>query len=477
MRHNIETNNLDDLIKTYNYAISCRKGKINIYYQDFDILYASGMVSTTKNFLTTMKKNNFRKQKVEAIRLEDFLKMINQDKIDLVKIDCEGAEIDIIKSSDKKYFDSVMNIVMETHDNYEERELFHYIKELGFTITAYDKLSGFFKTGYLFATKNKNAGAVEKPSTILFCDPLVFCGKKHVFNGTKSFSALKENNRLNYTWMINDIPVADCHEPIMTHVFTEPGQYKITLKTSENGQYDTETKNITVFKADYRKLKDCSQLPENTVESRIMLKKGINNFRIRKDLFPVDWTPDIYCIEVAYSKQDKPGGEIIYNGTSADLNKEYNKFEIFFHPAEMDILFSINSDSDKEAGIKWWNNKITPEIKINFDDFVKSGINPLSAGGKDNFFKTKKSDSFLIHHAYFSDIWTWKPDYITIGIFFSDDTENPPSGYFKYGDLNEELKKSYTQIKLPAKNDKENIIFEIGTTQPERQMKIVWWEE
>jgi len=40
-----------------------QKGTSEYYYQDFDILYASGMVSTTKNFLTTMKKGSFQKQK------------------------------------------------------------------------------------------------------------------------------------------------------------------------------------------------------------------------------------------------------------------------------------------------------------------------------------------------------------------------------------------------------------------------------
>lgn len=74
-------------------------------------------------------------QIVDSISLDDFLTNNNIDEVELMKIDCEGAEYDIIYSSQLFKNNIVKNIVGEFHDlNYnivsnKGSELYEYCKK------------------------------------------------------------------------------------------------------------------------------------------------------------------------------------------------------------------------------------------------------------------------------------------------------------------------------------------------------------
>lgn len=59
---------------------------------------------------------------VDVIDLEDLFKEYNIEHCDLLKLDCEGAEYQILYNLDVKYFDIIDSIVMEIHREKGEKK-------------------------------------------------------------------------------------------------------------------------------------------------------------------------------------------------------------------------------------------------------------------------------------------------------------------------------------------------------------------
>lgn len=90
---------------------------------------------------------------VDTVRLEDVIDEYRIAKIDLLKVDCEGAEYDIFYNSRQGVFDIVDNIVMDVHGGAGENEnieaICAHLQELGFFYcVAEDSL-------FLWASKDK----------------------------------------------------------------------------------------------------------------------------------------------------------------------------------------------------------------------------------------------------------------------------------------------------------------------------------
>ncbi|MEK6817269.1 MAG: FkbM family methyltransferase, partial [Nanoarchaeota archaeon] len=104
LKENIKLN-LAKNIEAINRAVSNKSGKLNFY------------VSQTKNKGQNSIYNLGHSQKqisVEKISFKNFLKKIK--KIDFLKIDCEGAEYEILFSLSKKELEKIKKISMEFHN-------------------------------------------------------------------------------------------------------------------------------------------------------------------------------------------------------------------------------------------------------------------------------------------------------------------------------------------------------------------------
>lgn len=75
---------------------------------------------------------------VISITLESIFSDYNLSKIDILKLDCEGAEYNIIYNTCSHFFEKVNCITMETHKGKNENEnncqLANYISNLGFNV-------------------------------------------------------------------------------------------------------------------------------------------------------------------------------------------------------------------------------------------------------------------------------------------------------------------------------------------------------
>tara|TARA_B100000886_G_scaffold333120_1_gene286660 strand:- start:500 stop:832 length:333 start_codon:yes stop_codon:yes gene_type:complete len=80
----------------------------------------------------------------------------NYERIDLVKIDCEGAEYSILFNCEKNVIQKVDNYRLEFH-NYKSISLVNFFKENGFiNIFSDNDLSKNPKEGILWFSKDKN---------------------------------------------------------------------------------------------------------------------------------------------------------------------------------------------------------------------------------------------------------------------------------------------------------------------------------
>ena len=92
----------------------------------------------------------------ELKRLSTIIKQENIDRIDLLKVDCEGAELGVIKSIDDADWPKIKSLVVEVHDSNGRLDLIKSILEKqGFTSLYVEREAGLEDTQLfnLFATR------------------------------------------------------------------------------------------------------------------------------------------------------------------------------------------------------------------------------------------------------------------------------------------------------------------------------------
>jgi len=367
LNENIKINKLEKQIRVYKYAVSCKEGMINLYSHDFDEEFASGIVTTSKNFLKITKKLNYKKintQKVNCISLKKLLTMIHFENIDLLKIDCEGAEIDILKSAQKDFYKNINNIVMETHDTYPEKDIFHLIKEIGFNIVSYKKLGGLFNTGYIFAENNKitQKNIYKNPIAIIDIPLFSKVNNKILINGSKSFSAINRNGNLTYNWFINEEKI-NINDSSFEYIFNKTGLHTIQLElTDNNNNNDIIKKNIWILKNKYfNKINNVSVLQKEGEDNIYIINKE-KHFSIK---IPKTWKLDRLIIGIKYIDSNDYSAHFNFNDNITDLSKEYTEIELYHLPYDLEINFSIYTDNIQNFKINWWaidNNKFNQSI-------------------------------------------------------------------------------------------------------------------
>ena len=138
LKENIQINNIQN-ITANNIAISNRNGKQKLYL---------GHDST--NSLVKKKSNSIE---VSTIKLENVFEQYDILSCDLLKIDCEGAEYEIILDLNPEILKKIKKISMEYHIipelDYTGEKLVSFLKSNNFKVTS-KKLSQ--TTGLLFAT-------------------------------------------------------------------------------------------------------------------------------------------------------------------------------------------------------------------------------------------------------------------------------------------------------------------------------------
>jgi len=98
-------------------------------------------------------KDNKHLDRVQAVSLQEVLKANRLDSVDLLKLDCEGAEFDILLGSQPEVVRHFKRMIMEYHDTLNGRhhaQLKTHLEKLGYRVTVHRNVVHPL-IGYLYA--------------------------------------------------------------------------------------------------------------------------------------------------------------------------------------------------------------------------------------------------------------------------------------------------------------------------------------
>jgi len=133
LKKNIETNSLKDVI-CINKAVASKNRKIS-----FEIVKGKTTIGAFKVYKKYRKKGGLRKIIVSSVTLEKLCKILNVGRIDLLKIDAEGSELDILKGG-KNILPNVKKAVIEYHGAQKTKKgVMKIMREMNFKILLMDE--------------------------------------------------------------------------------------------------------------------------------------------------------------------------------------------------------------------------------------------------------------------------------------------------------------------------------------------------
>jgi FkbM family methyltransferase len=141
---NIESNDITN-VELIRKAINSKKGKMRLILDDFHTHSLVKGSASTGNFI-----------EVETITLEDFIKEQKIEKIDFLKMDCEGSEYEILKNCPESVLNKIEKISMEYHHIDDEKNgnvMKEILESKGYEVRAIEVLE---KNGLLYAKKPEN---------------------------------------------------------------------------------------------------------------------------------------------------------------------------------------------------------------------------------------------------------------------------------------------------------------------------------
>jgi FkbM family methyltransferase len=149
--NNIQDNALTN-IKSLNYAISGKSGPVKLH------LGRSLNHSIVENYQLNQNQNNDF-ELIEAKTLEEIVIENKLEKVDFIKMNCEGAEYSILENTPAYIYDRITTISMEFHDlkdkNSTGEHLIRILIKNGFKIVKYKFEKTYLNLNYgkIIATK------------------------------------------------------------------------------------------------------------------------------------------------------------------------------------------------------------------------------------------------------------------------------------------------------------------------------------
>lgn len=144
---NLEINKIDN-VQPYQKAVWHKNGKLSL---DRSILEPLQITSDEIAIYEPLRIT----EEIDAISLTMFCQQAQISKIELLKLDCEGAEYPIILQSPSEIFKIIDRIVMEYHDLNEQknhRHLVTYLERLGYHVRHQQNFVHDY-LGYLYAER------------------------------------------------------------------------------------------------------------------------------------------------------------------------------------------------------------------------------------------------------------------------------------------------------------------------------------
>jgi FkbM family methyltransferase len=143
LSRNVARNNMGNLIKCFNMAVTAERGTAQ-FYEGFDkngqlLSNSSSVVSENRGGASVVATST------KTISLDDIFRDNNIESCDLVKMDCEGAEYQILTAATRYSFDRIKYVSLEFHEGQVDR-LHNLLENGGFEILSTEgSVSGIIK--------------------------------------------------------------------------------------------------------------------------------------------------------------------------------------------------------------------------------------------------------------------------------------------------------------------------------------------
>ncbi len=486
LKKNIDENNFNDKIKIFNYAVSDFDGFINLQIPISDIIYTLGSATTSnilKNELYANHGIKFKSIKSEAITLNSILENYIGigKKINFLKVDCEGAEYSIFNGLKIENAKNIINVALETHAGYSEKEFVTIMNNKGFIFDRYIKRTGFFSIGYCYAHQKEygldNKKTDTKPIIILNLPDLCFLNKPIIINAEESFVLNDLKSNLNFSWYIDREKIKETKSSFI-YSFSTTGPHLINCIINNDIDTDSQEKQIIVLENNYYNKKIDLYL-KNEIETTKILIKDKTIFCIKKEYLPKRWHFNSITISIFILNLDTSDSNIIFisNGNEYPIEERYKEIEINSVNPELDIIFTIKLKRELNFKIKWWikkEEKIKKEVIFKIID--NNECNILSNISLDNFFIFEQEKFFMVLKDFFPK--DWMPFCIKIGIaaITMNGSNKQLNGFFKYNNHDELLTDWFKEICINNFKFDDNFKFSIFFKE-KRAIRVVWWVE
>jgi FkbM family methyltransferase len=373
---NVERNGLCRKVHPFCCAVAKNDGTIALYVPEAQGLCASGLITTSLTQIENLSGNDQSRvsiTRVKSVSLPSLFRKIGEPKITLLKLDTEGAELDILAGANADDLRGVERVVMETHAAYAERELYHLVRRLGFEVITFEKLTGPFSTGYLYAVRAKGGKPTgrTRPVAILKLPDSLVLPTEMIADAGRSFSTLNPDcSSLGYRFDVDGKTGAYSTEPMCHIRFAEPGLHRITLEVLEGGIDDCRQKNmpagfssdrtenpIWVFMENYGPSADAPALPKLGKKYEFAVSAG-SDFFIPAASIPKQWDYDALGIGVSVvDAGEEPENlhiSLLHNGVPMDITSGYQEIMIPAFPRQRDLCFSFRSARDFKVRLHWF---------------------------------------------------------------------------------------------------------------------------
>ncbi len=109
LRHNVSANGLTNRVRVFDEGVSRSNGTMPFWSVDLSVLGTA--------YGAEPPHPDAQRIEVSVIGLDDVLGRLATRTVDLLKIDAEGAEVDILEGASSESLDRVRRVILEYHDN------------------------------------------------------------------------------------------------------------------------------------------------------------------------------------------------------------------------------------------------------------------------------------------------------------------------------------------------------------------------
>lgn len=184
-------------------ALGSENGEMELYMPKDGHMASSAMASGKAEFLehlSQLSDSGFRRETVRTMTLDSVVESLGLGEIKLIKVDCEGFELDVFRGLGSEISKRVANVAIETHEGYDQKDLCDRLIALGFKIGEYQRPTGLYMNGFIWASRDL-PDSVRLVSVAQSAPAYDSSQDTIRFDASKSFSL--GGSKLIFRWRVN----------------------------------------------------------------------------------------------------------------------------------------------------------------------------------------------------------------------------------------------------------------------------------